>query len=35
MKELLKDCNDLPLPDPDFDQKQARSILKYLRSVTK
>ncbi len=33
VKQLMKDYNNLPMPDPSVDREQARSILEYLRSV--
>ena len=35
VKELLKKYNNVPMPDPAITQAQARSVLEYLRSVTK
>ena len=35
MKKLMKDYNNIPMPDPAVDKEQARSILEYLRSVAK
>lgn len=35
VKNLLKKYNNIPMPDPGITQKQARSILEYLRSVAK
>ena len=35
VKELLKKYNNVPMPDPALNQAQARSVLEYLRSVTK
>jgi cytochrome c551/c552 len=35
VKELLKQYNNLPMPDPALNQGKARSVLEYLRSVAK
>ena len=35
VKELLKQYNNLPMPDPALNQSKARSVLEYLRSVAK
>ena len=35
IKALLKDYNNLPMPDPALSQPKARSVLEYLRSVAK
>ncbi len=35
VKKLLKEFNNVPMPDPGFNQSQARSVLEYLRSVAK
>ena len=35
VKDLLKKYNNVPMPDPVLTQAQARTILEYLRSVTK
>lgn len=33
VKSLLKEYNNLPMPDPSLNQDKARSVLEYLRSV--
>jgi len=33
LKDLYKKFNNVPMPDPAFNQTQARSVLEYLRSV--
>lgn len=35
VKELLKQYNNLPMPDPALNQSKARSVLEYLRSMAK
>ena len=35
VKELFKKYNMVPMPDPLFNQTQARSVLEYLRSMAK
>ena len=35
IKDLLKKYNNVPMPDPAITQAQARTILEYLRSVSK
>ncbi len=35
MKALLKEYNNMPMPDPGFNQAKARSVVEYLRSVAK
>ena len=35
VKALLKEYNNLPMPDPGFNQAKARSVLEYLRSLAK
>ena len=35
IKALLKEYNNLPMPDPALNQAKARSVLEYLRSVAK
>lgn len=35
IKALLKEYNNLPMPDPGFNQAKARSVLEYLRSLAK
>ena len=35
MKALLKEYNNMPMPDPGFNQAKARSVVEYLRSVSK
>ncbi len=35
VKELLKQYNNMPMPDPGLNQAKARSVLEYLRSVAK
>ena len=35
VKELLKEYNNLPMPDPGLNQAKARSVLEYLRSLAK
>jgi len=35
VKDLFKKYNNVPMPDPGFNQSQARSVLEYLRSVAK
>ena len=35
IKALLKEYNNLPMPDPGLNQAKARSVLEYLRSVAK
>ena len=35
IKGLIKEYNNLPMPNPSLTQKQARSVLEYLRSVNK
>jgi len=35
VKDLLKKYNNVPMPDPAITQAQARTILEYLRSVSK
>lgn len=35
VKSLLKQYNNLPMPDPALSQAKARSVLEYLRSVAK
>jgi cytochrome c551/c552 len=35
VKALLKEYNNLPMPDPALNQSKARSVLEYLRSVAK
>jgi len=35
VKGLLKEYNNLPMPDPGLNQAKARSVLEYLRSVAK
>lgn len=35
VKALLKQYNNLPMPDPAFNQAKARSMLEYLRSLEK
>lgn len=35
MKALLKEYNNLAMPDPALNQAKARSVLEYLRSVAK
>ena len=34
-KALLKEYNNLPMPDPGLNQAKARSVLEYLRSLAK
>jgi len=33
VKALLKDYNNLPMPDPALNQAKARAVLEYLRSI--
>ncbi len=35
IKALLKQYNNLPMPDPALNQSKARSVLEYLRSLAK
>jgi len=35
IKALLKEYNNLPMPDPNLNQAKSRSVLEYLRSVAK
>ncbi len=35
VKALLKQYNNLPMPDPALNQGKARSVLEYLRSLAK
>ena len=35
VKALLKQYNNLPMPDPALNQEKARSVLEYLRSLVK
>lgn len=35
VKALLKEYNNLPMPDPGLNQAKARSMLEYLRSLEK
>jgi len=35
VKDLLKKYNNILMPDPAISQAQARTVLEYLRSVTK
>ena len=35
IKVLLKEYNNLPMPDPMLNQAKARSLLEYMRSVAK
>ena len=35
VKALLKQYNNLPMPDPALNQAKARSVLEYLRSLAK
>lgn len=35
MKALLKEYNNMPMPDPGFNQAKARAVVEYLRSVAK
>ncbi len=35
IKALLKEYNNLPMPDPALNQAKARSVLEYMRSVAK
>jgi cytochrome c551/c552 len=35
VKALLKEYNNLPMPDPALNQSKARSVLEYLRSQEK
>ncbi len=35
IKALMKEYNNLPMPDPLLNQAKARSVLEYLRSVAK
>ena len=35
IKALLKEYNNLPMPDPMLSQAKARSVLEYMRSVAK
>ncbi len=35
MKALLKEYNNLQMPDPGLNQAKARSVLEYMRSVAK
>ncbi len=35
VKALLKQYNNLPMPDPALNQEKARSVLEYLRSLAK
>ena len=35
VKSLLKQYNNLPMPDPALNQSKARSVLEYLRSMAK
>lgn len=35
VKELLKQYNNLPMPDPALGQAKSRSVLEYMRSVVK
>jgi hypothetical protein len=35
VKSLLKQYNNLPMPDPALNQSKARSVLEYLRSNAK
>ena len=35
IKALLKEYNNLPMPDPMLNQAKARSLLEYMRSVAK
>lgn len=35
MKDLLKKYNNIPMPNPNLNQTQARSVLEYMRSVAK
>ena len=35
IKALLKEYNNLPMPDPGLNQAKARSVLEYLRSLAK
>lgn len=35
VKALLKEYNNLPMPDPALNQAKARSMLEYLRSLEK
>jgi cytochrome c len=35
VKNLMKQYNNVPMPDPVLTQAQARSVLEYLRSVAK
>ena len=35
MNALLKEYNNMPMPDPGFNQAKARAVVEYLRSVAK
>jgi cytochrome c551/c552 len=35
MKALLKEYNNMPMPDPGFNQAKARAVVEYLRSMAK
>lgn len=35
MKGLLKKYNNIPMPNPNLNQTQSRSVLEYMRSVAK
>ncbi|MCX6229041.1 MAG: cytochrome c [Bacteroidia bacterium] len=35
MKALLKEYNNMPMPDPGYNQAKARAVVEYLRSVAK
>lgn len=35
MKDLLKEFNNIAMPNPGLSQAQARTVLEYLRSVAK
>lgn len=35
IKALLKEYNNIPMPDPGLNQAKSRSVLEYLRSVAK
>ncbi len=35
MEKLLKEYNNIPMPNPALNQEQTRSVLEYLRSVAK
>lgn len=35
VEKLLKEYNNIPMPDPGLNREQARAVLEYLRSVAK